>query len=358
MAPKSKHNNRKDENRIREGDTETLRDLIHEGADVNTPVNAHGTTALMGAASRGRVHCVRLLLEHGAHANRTDNTHELTPLMVASHNGYSDTVGLLLQGGADVHARAVDPVGTSALLMAISQGHTDCVALLLQHGADANTADKRGRNALMKAAHHNHTDCAKLLLKHGADVNAVVSRGWTALMLAARRGHTGVVELLLVNGAQADAAADHGQTALSITAGIISGKADSLKAPVTWTRDNYHVTAQLLLESGANPDRLVNQRSSARSMAPEVMRSLQEVQAQRMREYLCLSSFLEGLIPLSIPKSGAGLAGFLLSDWESTQVAAHRTQLLSDQDAADLEHIGADNAVAMNAPEAAKLVNK
>jgi len=342
----------------REGDIDTMRDLIQHGADVNTPVNAKGTTALMGAASRGRVHCVRLLLEHGAHVNRTDKTHALTPLIVAAYNGHSDTVGILLQSGADVNATAFDAFGSisSALLVAVSHGHTDCVELLLQHGADANTADRRGRNALMKAAYHNHIDCAKLLLKHGADVNVVLFRGWTALMLAARRGHAGIVELLLLNGAEADAVADYGQTALSITAGILH-KQISGKVPVTGTRNDFHIIAQLLIESGANPDRLIPTMITPVSMAPDVMRSLQDVQTQRMREYLCLSSFLEGLIPLSFPKAGAGLAGCLLTDWESAQAAAYGTQLLSDQDAAELERIGSDNAVVMSASEAAKLVN-
>merc|ERR1711964_557514 len=106
--------------------------------------------------------------------------------------------------------------------------------------------------------------------------------------------------------------------------------------------------ARLLIENGANPDRINNNDESTRSLAPIVIQSLQQEQAQRLREHQCLQAVFKGLIP----ESGAVLAAAscLLTDWEISHMAAQDP--LSAEDTTDLETIGEVNAKPMSAAEA------
>lgn len=83
---------------IRQGDTVMLQTFLDGGANVNVCDAQKGTTALMSAASRGRMRDVRLLLDRGASVNLTDKAGK-TALTLAQENKRAEAVKLLTAAG-------------------------------------------------------------------------------------------------------------------------------------------------------------------------------------------------------------------------------------------------------------------
>jgi uncharacterized protein len=103
--------------------------------------NAHGETALMMAALRGRRDWVDRLLARGAALNREG----WTPLHYAASGPSLEVLELLLQRGAALDA--VSPTGATALMMAARFGSLDAARALLARGANVRHRDAQGRGA-------------------------------------------------------------------------------------------------------------------------------------------------------------------------------------------------------------------
>ena len=83
---------------VEKGETETVKSLIDQGADVNAGGEL-GWTALMYAAREGRNEIVQVLLAAGADANAKvlkGWDKGITALVVAAENGHTVTVKALL----------------------------------------------------------------------------------------------------------------------------------------------------------------------------------------------------------------------------------------------------------------------
>ena len=112
-----------------DGDTETVRVLIHQGADINQR-DDNGRTALMFAVINMHYETMKVLLEYGADVNaRSDKGG--TALMGAASDGDLRMVQALLDGGADVHA-SLRETNESAVTLAESHGHAEIARLLRQ----------------------------------------------------------------------------------------------------------------------------------------------------------------------------------------------------------------------------------
>lgn len=90
-----------------------------------------GHTALMCAALEGHTESVKNLLAGGADVNAKDGEGR-TALMFAVINLHRDTVNVLLEHGTDVDARADD--GGTAVMLAASCGDPLIVQALLNRG--------------------------------------------------------------------------------------------------------------------------------------------------------------------------------------------------------------------------------
>ena len=75
------------------GDTDTMRDLVAEGAPVNARTHT-GATALMFAAAEGHADAVALLLEMGADTAAANNNND-TALILAQERGHGAIVSML-----------------------------------------------------------------------------------------------------------------------------------------------------------------------------------------------------------------------------------------------------------------------
>ncbi len=246
-----------------DGDIETVRSLIAEGADVNAS-QGDGTTALHWAASRNDLAMTELLLGAGADVGTRTRLGEMTPLFMAAKNGNADVIEALLGAGAE--ATSASTIGTTALMLAAGSGSPDAVEVLVTAGADVNARDvHQEQTALMFAAARGRSDVIRVLAEHGADLDAeskVMTRGkvvldgptarvarkgppkplamggMTALQFAAREGHISASQALVESGADVNAvtASDRMST---MTLAIVNGRYD---------------IAKYLLEQGADPN--------------------------------------------------------------------------------------------------------
>jgi ankyrin repeat protein len=152
-----------------QGNHETVRALLKEGADVNT-AQADGMTALHWAAQKNDVDLAKMLLYAGANLKATTRIGGYTPLLVAAKLGHAEVIDALLASGSDPNAPTMN--GTTPLMFAAQAGNVPAVKTLLDKGADVNAKEKvKGETALTFAAAYGRADVVRLLTAKGADVN-------------------------------------------------------------------------------------------------------------------------------------------------------------------------------------------
>jgi ankyrin repeat protein len=197
--------------------TAMIRLLLAAKADPNF-AGPGGETALMTAASLGKVEPVKALLEGGANVNLKDTATQSTALMIAVREHHPEAAQLLIEHHADVNARTrtgetpaprppgagggshgagivrggtpdrgtqdATPGAMSPLLYAARDGRLDMAQMLVSAGADVNQVEANKINPLQMAIENNHVDVARFLLDHNADINAADFWGRTPLWLA------------------------------------------------------------------------------------------------------------------------------------------------------------------------------
>ncbi|XP_045694740.1 2-5A-dependent ribonuclease [Phyllostomus hastatus] len=228
---------------VREGDTERVRQLLEEGADVNFQGEEGGWSPLHNAVKMKREDIVRLLLRHGAdpclrkkngatpfivagivghvgllelllskgaQVNERD-LHGFTAFMEAAWYGQVEALRFLYENGAEVNLgretmedqKKLKKGGATALMDAAKKGHIEVLRVLLDEmGADVNARDNMGRSALIHALENLKKsdvvmDITRILLAHGASVNVRGKKGKTPLILAVEKDHLDVVKMLL-----------------------------------------------------------------------------------------------------------------------------------------------------------------
>ncbi|XP_053986547.1 kinase D-interacting substrate of 220 kDa B isoform X1 [Hylaeus volcanicus] len=207
-----------------------VRELINHGADVNAE-DGDNWTALLCAAKEGHTDVCLELLEHGAELEHRDMG-GWTALMWATYKGRSPTVTMLLARGADVNAHGNFHI--PSLLWAAGRGYPDIVKDLIAHGAKVNVGDKYGTTALVWASRKGNVEIVDTFLKAGANVDTAGMYSWTALLVATLGNHVDVVLLLLEYKPNVNALDKDGCTALAIAC-----------------REGHHEIANALLNAGA-----------------------------------------------------------------------------------------------------------
>jgi ankyrin repeat protein len=122
---------------------------------------AHGHTALMRAALVGNTQMVKELIQQGADINQRDESGR-TALMFAAINAHYETMKLLLDHGADVNAKSNK--GGTTLMGAAMAGDLKMVQVLLAKGADVDARlSDTNESAATLAEKHGHAEIARLL---------------------------------------------------------------------------------------------------------------------------------------------------------------------------------------------------
>ncbi len=149
------------------GETETVRSLLRQGADVNA-AQGDGMTALHWAALQGDAATAEMLLYAGANLKATTRLGSYTPLLLAAKSGNAPLLRALVGAGADLNATTA--TGATPLMLAAGAGDPEAVSLLLEQGLEVDAPDSsRGQTALMYAAAANRLEAVRLLLDGGAD---------------------------------------------------------------------------------------------------------------------------------------------------------------------------------------------
>jgi ankyrin repeat protein len=149
------------------GDTEGVRTLLREGADVNA-AQGDGMTALHWSALNGDLNTLNVLLYAGATTESLTRVGAYTPLHLASSRGHGAVVARLLEAGSKPGVATT--TGVQPLHLAAQAGNSEAVTALLAKGADINAKDStHGRTPLVFAASQGRVDAMKTLLAKGAD---------------------------------------------------------------------------------------------------------------------------------------------------------------------------------------------
>jgi hypothetical protein len=125
-------------------------------------------------------------------------------LDIAAETGKREAVDLLLAAGAD-------PNAGNALIAAVSARHFAVVRSLLEAGADPSRAEipdgrfgNTGQTALHYAASLGSVTTMQRLIDAGADIDKQTTLGEPPLAVAIESGRTGAIRLLLESGADPD----------------------------------------------------------------------------------------------------------------------------------------------------------
>ncbi|MBI4063822.1 MAG: ankyrin repeat domain-containing protein [Elusimicrobia bacterium] len=160
-------------------------DINHQGWGNEYDCRRNHTVLNEAAGEPGQTEMVRYLISQGADVN-LKTCFGITSLTEAVNDDNIETAIVLIEAGANVNAQKIEGtnnfIGKETVLMgAAFNGTTPMVRLLLASGADANIKDDAGRDALFYARrglelgvkHYtgrggNHTEVIELLQKAGA----------------------------------------------------------------------------------------------------------------------------------------------------------------------------------------------
>lgn len=234
-------------------DTNTVRELIAAGVDVNERFGSLNETALFRAAMWGRIEVAKLLIESGADALAT-NKWGSTPFHVAAARGHKALAKVLLARGAKFDAP--DALGRTPLFMAAKEGSEEAALWLLELGADPNIQPKdSSKTVVYQAAFNGESKLLRALEKRGARLDGIGPEGWTPLHAAVMRGDANSVEALLQAGAAVDQTDKRGLTPLLL--GVHQGQG------------NQAAIVDLLVQSGADLTKTDKHGRSALDLAQQ-----------------------------------------------------------------------------------------
>jgi len=262
------------------GQTDLVKILLRNGADVNTRRVGSSWTPIHLAAQAGKLDTVMLLNSKGAVLNYKKGV--TAPLHLAVQNGHAETVKFLVSNGADIEAYsdfAHSPLVAAAQYagegsLSLQTANMEIVEYLLDQGADLNNGEplevavqeNYGRRDVNQTA---RAEIVKVLLSRGANVNAQNRKDRsTPLHKAMNNDGTEIVEILLANGAKIEAKDKNGHTPLQMASlqgkdrlvrlllskgAKVNAADNNLDTPLHYAAlNNNVVVVSILLEAGAN----------------------------------------------------------------------------------------------------------
>jgi len=164
------------------GNTQTVKVLIAEGADVHAVCDKDGVNAMNYAVTHGNIELVKILIDKGVDTSKTSDKLVL-PIVDAARYNNRKIVSLLLDAGAGKHVDHIkDGMDLNLLLLSALSGCIPFIKFLTEErGFDVNAQDEMGRTALHMAAAKGNFECVEFLFKCGAVANLADQNGATAL---------------------------------------------------------------------------------------------------------------------------------------------------------------------------------
>jgi len=172
-------------------DVDAVRDLLQQGADVNTTESQRGETLLMIAIREKSGKAIDLLLQSPKLQLEKRAKNGDTALMVASFLGSLETVQKLVLAGAEINQP-----GWTALHYAAANGSEELIDFLLSESAYIDAESPNKTTPLMMAVRFGKYNAANLLIEQGADIGLKNEQGLTALDFAMEIERSDLIELL------------------------------------------------------------------------------------------------------------------------------------------------------------------
>jgi ankyrin repeat protein len=199
------------------------------------PVNIQATgpggiTALMMAASRGRLTLVRWLLNNGADVNALDDQKE-SALHYAVSGEKVEVVKELLERKARINTVGGPPVLHKAL------DQPAIVKLLLDAGANPDVEDDSGHTLINRAVVASREDVIEMLIAKKANLDHPDSAGWSPIFDAvAYVKSASITRLLVDNGADLTKAVDRGIRGGTLLHYAVLGPLEIMKILLEFTK--------------------------------------------------------------------------------------------------------------------------
>lgn len=254
------------------GDTERIKELIAQGADVNA-ANKKGMTPLMNAAFFAENdECATLLLNAGAEVNAADKS-GWTPIMYALLGDRSLEFIRDLIDNRNAYPEQRTKAKVSPMMIACQfSKHAELPEILYAANCEVNVPDDKGNLPLHYAAQNTTAAAAEMIRaldRLNVKVDVQNGGGWTPLMLACQfSNNPEVIKVLLGMDAQPNMHKNDGMTPLMLAACNSSGQAIEIM--------------KLLLKAGAD----TQIRSGGRSLREVALRSAYSVDVVKFIDQL------------------------------------------------------------------------
>jgi len=215
------------------GNFEIIKSLLNKGFDVNKETN--GNSPLKAAVLSGNTDLVRLLIEQSADIHKPLNPSGTTILHQAAQSGIAEIIQLLVEAGHDINA--VDTNGNSPLYVAVLSKQIDSVHELLRLGADPNIRPEKRPAAVWMAVVQDERESIQTLIQYGAECELDNTLAMQLMDYALAFDIPEVVSISLEQCLTAD----------------FSFRGD---VPGIWVADYYDAihSKEVLLNAGAEPD--------------------------------------------------------------------------------------------------------
>ncbi|KAL4807721.1 ankyrin repeat-containing domain protein [Aspergillus unguis] len=178
-----------------DGYSRTVRTLLENGADPNSPGPLGVDTALWPAIMNGQnIECVQALLEYGADPNHERFSRPLVVDICSSATLSTEyklaVLNLLVTNTPSLDIDRVDAKGSSGLMFACSSacGDEAVVDWLLAHNADVSLVNDEQRGAIHYSATNGYQSIIKKLLERKPPLNTLTTLGETLLQISVRHG--------------------------------------------------------------------------------------------------------------------------------------------------------------------------
>jgi ankyrin repeat protein len=228
---------------VQEKNINGIKDLVNQGADVNTLIWGEWPI-LHRCALFGLEEAVVFLLDRGADPNPPIKTRK--PLYWAATNGHVSICGLLLDREDATGQLSTQADYQAAFGAAAEEGNLEIVRMILaRRGVGLNNKNQYGDSPLQSAARKGHVALLGFLVEQGALIEEN-EQADQALISAVSAGHLEIVKILCTTGKVSPNAQDgQGRSALYYAA--------DLKDPDS-RKENGEEMARFLLEKGADPN--------------------------------------------------------------------------------------------------------
>ena len=152
--------------------------------DVSDAANNDGMTALHFAAQNGNTEIVKYLIENGADIKAQDLVLSRSAIHFAAENGNLDCVKYLTEKDAELQDK--DSYGATAFHYAAMSNNLEVVKFLVSKKMDYTAKDVRGWTAMHYAAYGGSIDVVKYLLAKGLNINERNKSGRTPLFFVGK----------------------------------------------------------------------------------------------------------------------------------------------------------------------------